>query len=63
MVKDNWWVRFKRALNRQLLDAVAIFAAEDDYVRNGRRQRHTKYGELDQHNDPVTPVDQERREK
>lgn len=57
MTAKSWWDHFKRVLTRQLLAAVAIFAQEDDYVRNGRQHHPAR----DQQPDPVPPARQARR--
>lgn len=52
------WKRIWKRLRENLMDLLQIFASEDDYVRNGRKRRHTKYGDVDRNN--LISADQEK---
>ena len=53
------WTRIRKRLRENLMDLLQIFASEDDYVRNGRKRRHTKYGDVDCNNNLISD-DQEK---
>lgn len=37
-MKKDWWPRFKKSFNKNFIDFLMLFAAEDKFIHNHKRK-------------------------